>query len=141
MKVLLPKEGEKQEGTVIRRKRNQDGTLKGTSSDNPITDTRVYEIEFANDTYADYSANVLIENLYDHIDDKSNSHDIIKNITNHRVTSAAVPIAQGHYKTSYGVSKRVVTTKGWYLQPLQLKVGTSRLNGQMVTDHGFLSKS
>ena len=41
---------------------------------------------------------------------------MIKNITNHRVTSSAVPITQGHYKTSYGVNKRIVTTKGWYLQ-------------------------
>ena len=114
--MLIPKEGEKQEGTVIRQKRNPDGTLKGTSSSNPILDTRVYKIEFGDGTYSDYSANVLIENLYDHIDDHGQSHNIIKDITNHRVTSAAIPVTQGTYKTSYGVNKRVITTKGWYLQ-------------------------
>ena len=100
MKVLIPKEGEKQEGTVIRRKRNPDSTLKGTSSSNPILDTRVYKIEFGDGTYSDYSANVLIENLYDHIDDHGQSHNIIKDITNHRVTLAAIPVTQGTYKTS-----------------------------------------
>ena len=116
MKVLIPKEGEKQEGAVIRQKQNPDGTLKGTSSSNPILDTRVYEIEFGDVTYSDYSANVLIENLYDHIDDHGQSHNIIKDITNHCVTLAAIPVTQGTYKTSYGVNKRVITTKGWYLQ-------------------------
>ena len=78
MKVLLPREGSNQEATVKRRKRLPDGTLKDTASDQPILDTRVYKVEFGDGTYADYCANVLIENLYVHIDDNGASHDIIK---------------------------------------------------------------
>ena len=112
MKVLLPIEGSKQEATVLSRKRLQDGTLKGTSSNNPILDTREYTVQFADGTYADYSANVLIENLHEHIDNYGSSHDIIKDITNHRFAEDTIPISKGIYTTEYGTKRRVITTKG-----------------------------
>ena len=75
MKVPLPHpKGEMQQATVKRRKKNDDGTLRGTSNDNPLLDTREYEVEFEDGSYSEYSANVLAENLYNHVDDDGNSH-------------------------------------------------------------------
>ena len=93
VKVSLPHlDGELKQATVKRRKRNEDGTLRGTSHDNPILDTRVYEVEFEDGSYNEYSANVLAENLYNHIDENGNSHSILTSIVDHEVDlNIAVP--------------------------------------------------
>ena len=109
---------------MIRSSTFQDGTLKGTASDQPILDTRIYEVEFGDGPYADYCANVLIENLYAHIDDNGASHDIIKGITNHRSSDQAIQPSEGTYTTSYGTKRRVITTKGWDVY-VEMTNGTS----------------
>ena len=52
----------------------------------------LYEIKFEDGSYTDYSANVLIKNLYYHIDNHGYSHGIIKGITDHRISKHAIPI-------------------------------------------------
>jgi hypothetical protein len=116
MRVTLPHQGEMVEGIVKSRKRNSDGTLIGTSNANPIMDTRSYSVEFGDGTYGDYSTNVLIENLYSHIDDEGRSHALLKSIVNHRKDNTAVPKTEGFYTTTSGASKRKITTKGWEIQ-------------------------
>jgi hypothetical protein len=116
MKINLPHQGEMVEGTVKCRKRNSDGTLIGTANANPILDSRTYEVEFGDGTYSDYSTNVLIENLYSHVDDEGRSHSILDSITDHRKDKDAVSIDEGFYKSPSGATKRRITTKGWQLQ-------------------------
>ena len=72
------------EGTVTERLKNADGTLIGTANDNTILDTREYKVEFGDGSYNEYSANVLIENLYSQVDEEGRSHLIFKAITHHR---------------------------------------------------------
>ena len=38
--------------------------LVGTADDDPFLDTREYEVEFPDGSYAAYSTNTLLENLY-----------------------------------------------------------------------------
>ena len=117
VKVPLPHlDGELKQATVKRRKRNEDGTLRGTSHDNPILDTRVYEVEFEDGSYNEYSANVLAENLYNHIDENGNSHSILTSIADHEVDlNIAVPKDKSFYETNNS-RKRRITTKGWKLK-------------------------
>ena len=46
MKVLLPKDGSKQEAIVKQRQQLADGTLKDSASDHVMLDTLVYEVGF-----------------------------------------------------------------------------------------------
>lgn len=117
MKVPLPHpEGEMKQATVKQRKRNKDGTLQGTSNDNPILDTREYEVEFNDSSYSEYSANVLAENLYNHIDKNGHSNLLLSAIVDHeKDPNVALSKEDGYYEVN-NTKKRRITTKGWQLK-------------------------
>ena len=114
--VSLPSQGEIMHGVVKERIRNPDGTLKGTSNQNPILDTREYRVEFGDGSYQDYSANVLVENLYSQIDDNGTSFSLLKSIIGHRKKEDAIPISNGYITLPSGSRKRIITTRGWDMQ-------------------------
>ena len=61
--------GEIIQGKVKRRKHDGDsGLLVGKSHPNTVLDTRVYEVEMPDGTYAEYHANNLIENILSTVD-------------------------------------------------------------------------
>ena len=123
LSVDLPHKGEIRHGKVISRKRNNDGTLVGNSHDNPILDSRMYVIDFGEGDYAEYSANVLMENLYSQVDDDGLQYSLLDGIVDHMKLDDAVPTDSGFYTTSTGATRRVVTTKGWKLK-VQWKDGS-----------------
>ena len=51
---------------VKRRKLDQFGKAIGTASNNPILDTCLYVLEFPDGAEAEYSANVIAENMWAH---------------------------------------------------------------------------
>lgn len=90
-----------------------------------MLDSRVYEVEFPDGSYAEYASNILTENLYSQIDDDSYSYSLLSNIIDHqRDDKIALPIAQGTYISRNGSTKRRITTKGWKLQ-VEWKDGTT----------------
>ena len=115
IELMLPVSGELKRGKVMSRKRSSTGHLIGTSNPNPILDTRIYEVQFDNGTYADYSTNVIMENLYTQADEYGNTTKIFKGISNHRSTPDAIPKSDGWVTLNGNLRKRRVTTKGWDL--------------------------
>ena len=116
-KIQLPLSGELREATVVQRKRNFDGTLVGTANPNPILDSRQYDVDFGDELYQEYSANVLLENLYSQVDEDGQSSSLLQCIVDHRCTDAAVPKEEGWYNPAGSTArKRVRTTKGWDIQ-------------------------
>lgn len=112
-KVDLPHpDGETKEATIKARKRTHDGLLVGTANDNPTMDTRVYEVDFGDGNYSEYSANVLLENLYQQIDDDGYSNSLLSSIIDHEKTKDALEKKDGMYNM-HGTKKRRITTKGW----------------------------
>ena len=123
--VPISYNGEIVQGTVKRRKRDGDsGMLLGKAHQNPTLDTRVYEVEMPDGTYADYHANNLIENIFNNVDDNGHSPLLLNEIIDHRSGDDAVPIEDGWYRTPEGMKKRVITTKGWDLK-IQWRDGSS----------------
>ena len=122
--VDLPLDGELRQGKVVSRKRNHDGTLVGTPHENPTLDSRVYTVDFGDGEYADYSTNVLMENLYAQVDEDGYQFNIFDGIVAHKKLDTALSPENGHYVNKYGVRKRVITTKGWKIK-IQWKNGTS----------------
>ena len=112
-RVSLPHLGEMQEVVVKRRKRNEDGTLVGTANNNPLLDTRIYEVELQDGSYEEYSTNVLLENLHAQTDDNGWCRGIFDEIIDHKMEDNALGLEDGWIETHSGVKKRVITTKGW----------------------------
>ena len=113
LELLFPSQGEMKPGKVIKRKRDHTGHLIGKSHSNPILDTRIYEIKFNDGTFADYTANIIMENLYSQSDEQGEFSKILKGISNHRKTSDALEQSEGWVTLENNVKKRKVTTAGW----------------------------
>jgi hypothetical protein len=73
-KVSLPLGGTMQSGQVVKRARDNAGDAYGTKNDNPILDTRVYQVEFPDGEIAEYAANVIVENMYAQCDLNGNQY-------------------------------------------------------------------
>jgi hypothetical protein len=73
--VMLPRGDTYEQATVIRRKRDNDGYLIGHKNENPILDTRVYEVSFTDGHVGEYTTNVIAKNIFSTVDDQG--HDIL----------------------------------------------------------------
>ena len=60
-------DGSPRRGTVLSRKRDQDGNLVGLAHGNPYLDSRVYEVDIEGQRH-EYVANQIAENLYSQVD-------------------------------------------------------------------------
>ena len=62
---MLPRGDGYNEAVIKKRKRAANGNyLIGREDTNPILDTRLYEVEFADGGIGDYSTNMIEESLY-----------------------------------------------------------------------------
>ena len=115
MEIRLPKgsKGELLHATVKWRVLDEDRKPVGTGSVNPITDTRLYEVEFIDGSTKVMAANVIAENLLSQVDQEGHRQMMLSEIIDHKKTSDAIPIKEGTCMTATGLIRRKVTTKGW----------------------------
>jgi hypothetical protein len=114
--VLLPRGDSYEKGTVLRRKRNIDGTLIGHANANPILDTRVFEVAFSDGHVAEYATNVIAENMFAMVDEEGYETAIFKNIIDHRCDHSKALSKQEAWIISHnGNRKPRCMTKGWDL--------------------------
>ncbi|GFH61944.1 pol protein [Chaetoceros tenuissimus] len=116
--VIMPdKDGTAVLTKVKGRKRDAAGNPVGEANENPILDTRVYELEFPDGRIEEYAVNMIAENLFEQADEDGWDSGIIEEFLDIRKDdSVAVPKEQGTYFNSAGVERNVVTTKGWEVQ-------------------------
>lgn len=112
--VLLPKGNELKLGTVVRRRANSDGTKVGQQNENPILDTREYEVEFGDGEVLEYAANVIAENLYSQVDTEGRHYVLLDSIIDHARNDQAT-LKDDEFVTKNGKRHRRITTKGWKL--------------------------
>jgi hypothetical protein len=111
--VRVPIGGEIRSGKVMRRKRELDGTLKGRTNENPMLDSRTYEIEFPDGYSGEYTANGIAENVYAQCDTEGNQFIIMDCIVDHKKDGHALERADMYIKQ--GRNKQVrKSTKGWH---------------------------
>ncbi len=116
MELALPRNGaEVQFGRVVKRLRDKDGLPIGTAHDNPILDTRMYEVEFQDGHKASLAANVIAENLFAQIDDEGNRHVLFEEIMDHRTNGRQVLQQDAFILNRSGTRRRRETTIGWEL--------------------------
>ena len=119
--VNLPYQGSMMAGKVIKRARDNEGNPVGTKNDNPILDTRSYQVEFPDGNIAEYSANIIAENMFAMCDPEGNQHLLLEAIIDHKRDNSAVKFAdrfiivngrQHHRKTTVGW-KLCIRMEGW----------------------------
>lgn len=112
--------------TVKRRAVDADGIPLGQphNTDNPLLDTRLYEVEYEDGETEILAANVLAENILAQVDEQGYQHLMIDEIMDHRTDPSAIPKSKGTYQTKFGATRKVHTTRGWELY-VQWKDGSA----------------
>jgi Reverse transcriptase (RNA-dependent DNA polymerase) len=110
--VLLPIGDSYQRATVKKRARDENDNPIGIKNNNPILDTRAYEVEFPDGSFDVLTANAIAEAMYSQTDEHGHHHALIKEIIDHRKDGSAVHADDGMVA---GTQQRRWTTKGWSL--------------------------
>ena len=125
MEVALPRDDEGPElARVTKRMRDANGIPIGTANDNPILDSRIYEVEYLDGHKASMAANSIAENLFSQIDDDGNRFVLLDDIVDHRVDGREVQPDDGLIVSPNGGQRRRETTKGWEIL-IQWKDGST----------------
>ena len=98
---------------VKRRALDNEGKPIGVANNNPILDSRLYEVEYIDGRIETLTANIIAENLLAQVDEHGNRHLLLQEIEDHRTTPDAITIENGTYETKLGLKKKIRTTKGW----------------------------
>ena len=88
----------------------------GSKNDNPILDTRVFQVEYPDGHLEEYATNVIAEALYSNIDSEGFDTGLLHEIIDHRKRDCAINNANGYITTTSGQQRPIITTKGWDLQ-------------------------
>ena len=114
MELALPRNSEGPEfAKVTKRLRDADGIPIGTAHDNPILDSRVYEVEYPDGYKASLAANVIAQNMFAQVDAEGNRHVLFDEIVDHRTDGTETKLVDQYITSSNGTSRMRETTKGW----------------------------
>ena len=96
------------------RKIRPDSSPIGKLNANPILDTCMYEVEFADGQTADLGANVIAQIMYAMCDTEGNQFMLLSGIVDHRKDATALEHADMYIKCGSNIHYRK-TTNGWKL--------------------------
>ena len=111
--LMRPGEDVPRRGTVKKRIIDNNGKPVGIPNNNPMLDTRKYEVEFLDGTVDAYTANTLADNILNQVDDEGTRQMMLDEIIDHRKNEDAIPRSEGTYLTHSGTLRKRRTTKGW----------------------------
>ena len=126
MEVGLPRGDDDQlyHARIKRRAIGPDGEAVGVGSNNPLTDTRMYDVEFLDGSRETLAANIIAENLLAQVDEEGHRQLLMEEIIDHRKNEHAIDKKNALYTTKQGTKKRRITTIGWEVC-VQWKDGSS----------------
>ena len=114
MELALPRDGDgPQLACVTKRLRDANGIPIGTANDNPILDTRLFEVEYLDGYKASLSANTIAKNLFAQIDDDGNRFVLMDTIEDHGTNGKQLSLEESYITSKNGGRQRRETTKGW----------------------------
>lgn len=120
--------------TVKRRVTDGVGKPVGTANDNPLLDTRQYEMELEDGSLERYQANMIAENIYAQADDEGRVSIMLEEIYGHRKDGNAVPKAEGFTRNRSGDPKLKITTAGWFVKVRWMDGSTDELPLRLVKE-------
>jgi hypothetical protein len=113
--ISISKGGSLARGRVTSRKRDADGNPTGRANDNPVLDTRVYNVEFDDGDVTELTANMIAQAMYSQCDHEGNQYMLLKGLIDHRKKPDILTIAEQHVQRENGRVYRRKTTIGWQL--------------------------
>ena len=113
MELTLPHEDGQTWAKVTKRLKDANGLPIGTANENPLLDSRVYEVEYSDGHKTSLAANIIAENLFAQVDDEGNRFQIMSEIVDHRTTGQEIRQQDAFVTTQTGTKRRRETTKGW----------------------------
>jgi hypothetical protein len=126
MELLLDRPGAEPElARVTKRLKDKDGKPIGAANgNNPILDTRLYEVEYQYGYKSAMAANTIAENLFSQVDGDGHWHVIFDAIIGHRTDGTEVIYLDAFITSANGVKRRMETTRGWEIN-VQWKDGST----------------
>ncbi len=109
--VSLPQNNKLRKAKVIGRSKNDDGSVVGTYSDNPLINSIVYDVEFSDGEVREYAANVIAENILSQVDNDGYSLPIFDSILDSKRSATAE--IRSTVTTTSGRVRPTKTTHGW----------------------------
>jgi len=82
--------------------KDENGLPAGIQHQNPILDTREYEIQLPDGLVESYTANMIAYNIYAQVDDRGNSYTMFDEIIDHRSNDKAVKMEDAWVHTKSG---------------------------------------
>jgi hypothetical protein len=104
MELGLPHGDEAEDLRLARVKRRAvdvEGRPVGRPSDNPVLDSRQYEVEFLDGKMEILTASIIAENLLAQVDEEGHRQMMIAEIEDHRVLDDAIPANDGYFTTTW----------------------------------------
>ena len=98
---------------VTKRLKDANGIPIGTADDNPLLDTRMYEVEYLDGERASLSANHIAEILFVQVDNEGNRQVLMKEIINYHTNGQEVKHQDAFITTKTSTKRSRETTKGW----------------------------
>ena len=87
----IPRDGDGPDfAKVVNRLRRKYGLPIGRVHNNPIMDTRMYEVEYKNVYKVSMASNAIEENMFSLVDGEGNFHVLFQEIVNHRYDGTEV---------------------------------------------------
>ena len=77
-------------GRVIKRVRDNEGKSKGIESNNPLTNTSLYEVEFPDGHTEELQYNYIAENMMSQIDSEGHHYQLLEEISDHYSDATAI---------------------------------------------------
>ena len=125
MELALSRDGDGPEfAKVTKRLRDANGIPIGTAHDNPLLDTRLYEVEYMDGYKASLAANTIAINMFAQVDDEGNRHVLFDQIIDHRTDGTEIQQDDAFIISPNGGRRRRETTRGWEIL-IQWKDGSS----------------
>ena len=100
---------------VMKEVTDDEGVPIGKANNNPILDSRMFEVEYLDGTTEVLAANVIAENIVSQVDDNAHRQLLIDEIVDHRKDDSALSWDQATITSNTGVKKMKKTTRGWEL--------------------------
>ena len=90
MEVALPQDTEGPDFARVTKPLKDANDLPiGTANENPILDTRVYQVEYVDGHKASLTANAITQNMFSQVEDKGNRNVLFDEIIDHYCTALA----------------------------------------------------
>ncbi len=116
MELALCRDGDGPEfARVTKRLRDANGIPIGTANDNPLLDTRLYEVEYADGHKASLAANTVAITMFAQVDAKGNRHVLFDGIIDHHTDGTEIKSDKAFITSHNGGRRRKETTIGWEL--------------------------